>query len=109
MCRWDVRAFDLSKAKAWPTSGHGGFTNCPALARILPGECSNKQGGLAHKHLHLIGGLASQAALYTPKLVRAVLKALREQLVADGELNAVEWGIAVLSLLFQTLTRQIPS
>lgn len=45
-----------------------------------------------HRHLHLVGGLATQAAKYPPKLVRAVLKALREQLVADGELNAVDLG-----------------
>ena len=78
---------------------HGGYgkvlkktkwvTNCPALAQSLDQWCSNLTGGPVHKHVHLVGGIASAAAVYPPKLVRAVLVALRDQLRADKSLNSV--------------------
>ena len=33
-----------------------------------------------HRHIHLIGGLARQAAIYPPKLVKAVLLSLKKEL-----------------------------
>ncbi len=53
----------------------GWMTNCGALATLLEGECSNQTGKAPwHRHVHLIGGLARQAAIYPPKLVKAVLR-----------------------------------
>ena len=45
-----------------------------------------------HRHTHLIGGIAWLAQRYPPKLVRAVVKALRDQLVYDGVLVPLEGG-----------------
>ena len=43
-----------------------------------------------HRHVVLLGGIAVQSAAYPPKLVKAVLKGLKEQLLEDGELSAVD-------------------
>ena len=50
--------------------------------------CANARGGTWHRHVHLIGGgLAHKAREYPPPLVGAVLQALKEELLAKGELN----------------------
>jgi hypothetical protein len=67
------------------------MTNHPGLAELLETECTNKTGGAPwHRHIHLIGGIAQQAAKYPPQLVRAVLKCLKRELEERGELNAVD-------------------
>ena len=45
---------------------------------------------------HLIGGAAKYAAVYPPALVTAILRALKDQLVMDGEIGALETGVAGL-------------
>ena len=61
------------------------------LAELLETECTNKTGEAPwHRHIHLIGGIAQQAAKYPPQLVRAVLKYLKKELEARGELNSVD-------------------
>ena len=92
MWRWDLRELCPRQGEGLAYKRTRWVTNCPALARTLQSECSNKGGGPVHRHFHLQGGMATQAAEYPPKLVQAVLKALREQLQADGELNAVDLG-----------------
>jgi len=83
MCRWEMKAEDANgvgyvrKETEW-------LTNCPELAKVLEGVCSNNEGRTWHRHVHLVGGRAAAAAEYPPKLVAAVLKALRKQLIADG-------------------------
>ena len=67
------------------------MTNHPGLAELLEPECTNKTGGAPwHCHIHLIGGMAQQAAKYPPQLVRTVLKCLKRELEERGELNAVD-------------------
>ena len=70
--------------------GTGWMTNRPELAAILKGECSNYKRKEQHRHTHLVGGIARQAAVYPPKLVRAVLKVLRDELADRGQLNSHE-------------------
>ncbi len=92
MCRWEMQATDrrglqgtgyVKKMTRW-------VTNCWALAQLLEGVCEAESGGVWHRHIHLIGGIAKQAQVYPPKLVKAVLKGLRDQLRADGEISAFE-------------------
>ena len=53
-------------------------------------------GNTSHDHASLFGGdRASQAERYPPRLVTAVLKALRLELVSRGELGALEAGPTV--------------
>ena len=71
----------------------GWMTNCDALAELLQGECSNQAGKAPwHRHVHLIGGLARQAAVYPPKLVKAVLQCLKAQLESKGEISSAEFN-----------------
>ena len=43
----------------------GWMTNHPGLAELLETECTSKTGGAPwHCHIHLIGGIAQQAAKY---------------------------------------------
>ena len=63
----------------------------PRLAELLEGVCSNVDGSRPwHRHVHLMGGLAHGAREYPPKLVTAVLRALRDQLLEDGDLDALQ-------------------
>ena len=90
MCKWDLELEDPRRGTGLIYKRTRWLTNCPALANVLDTRCTNEAGGPYHAHLSLIGGgLARKAAKYPIKLVRAVLKALREQLLADGELNEV--------------------
>ena len=90
MCKWEMKANDVAGNEGYVRKETGWMTNSPVLAEILQGECSNKQGGLWHRHVRLIGGIARGAAVYPPKLVNAVLKGLKEQMVEDGSLSAVD-------------------
>ena len=65
-----------------------------SIADLLEGECSNNQGREWHRHVHLIRGIAQQAARYPPKLVKAALKCLRQQLMESGELGSAEASIS---------------
>ena len=42
MCRWDLRVFCPKQGEGLAYKRTKWVTNCPALARILQGECSNK-------------------------------------------------------------------
>ena len=89
MCRWDMPITTRGETGvAYKMTRY--VTNSPKLAAVLEGQCSNKTGGPFHVHTHLIGGIAWQAAKYPPKMVKAVLQALKEQMVADGTLSAIE-------------------
>ena len=71
------------------------MTNCPALAVALEGTCSNEFGKRPrHRHFHLVGGGIGFSARYPPRLVTAVLRAIRDQLRHDGHLSAFETDIA---------------
>ena len=99
MCNWGMTATD--KGEEVPFTGYvrketKWMTNCKPLADLLEGVCSNvDESAPWHRHVHLINGLAAQAAVYPPALVEAVLRALRQQMLEDGqisELQAAESG-----------------
>ena len=91
MCRWGMKAADgqgegsVKKETTW-------LTNSPILAQTLQGCCSNKEGKVWHRHVHLVDGRARAAQKYPPKLVHAILKAIRRQLECDGELHSLSHG-----------------
>ena len=85
MCRWGMQATDRRGLQG---SGYVRKPSPVSLAEILKGECSNRKGKEQHKHVHLVGGIARQAALYPPRPVRAVLKVVREELAERGQLNS---------------------
>ena len=90
MCHWDMKVIDKTGHIGTPRKRTKWVTNSPCLAKALDVRCSNALGTEPlHVHLHLINGLAKQAAKYPPKLVRAVLKALKSQMLQDGEINQV--------------------
>ena len=82
MCRWGMTARDkhgtglVKKQTRW-------LTNSPVLAAALEGCCSNSQGKVWHRHVHLIDGRAKAAQVYPPRLVHGILKAIRKQLEMD--------------------------
>ena len=70
------------------------LTNSPVLASILEGVCPNQDPTKTeqdwHRHITLIGGtLCRQAQVYPVKLVKAVLRGIRQQLQQDGVYNEV--------------------
>ena len=97
MCRWDMQVPD-------PFEGGTGYafkptrwlTNCKALADVLEGVCPNHDGSKPwHRHVRLIGhGFGKITEQYPPKLVTAILAALRKQLRADGDISALEESVA---------------
>ena len=91
MRRWRMQATDRPglQGTGYGRKETGWMTNHPELA-IFKGECINCKGTEQHRHIHLVGGIARQAAAYPPKPVRAVLKVLREELADRGQLNSRE-------------------
>ena len=90
MCRWHMSAEDgegrgyVRKETCW-------LTNSPQLAKVLEGECTNKDPSKEwHRHVHLTDGRAKGAQVYPPRLMHGVLKAIKRQLELDGGLNAVD-------------------
>ena len=93
MCKWGMTATDRRglQGTGYVRKETGWMTNHPGLAELLENECTNKTGEAPwHRHVHLIGGIAQQAAKYPPQLVRAVLKCLKKELEERGELNSVD-------------------
>ena len=75
MCKWGMTAADRRglQGTGYVRKETGWMTNHPGLAELLETECTNKTGEApCHRHVHLIGGIAQQAAKYPPQLVRAV-------------------------------------
>ena len=92
MCKWRMTADHRGlQGTCFARKETGWMTNHPGWAELLESECTNKTGEAPwHRHTHLIGGIAQQAAKYPPQLVRAVLKYLKRELEERGELNAVD-------------------
>lgn len=90
MCKWGMTAIDSNGQQGYVRKETGWMTNSPVLARVLEGTCSNNLGGEWHRHIYCMGGIAKAAQVYPPKLVRAVLQGLKEQLKLDGHLSSFE-------------------
>ena len=87
MCRFDMMSED-EHGVSYVKKETQFVTNSPRLAEALQGVCSNMDGSRPwHRHVHLINGRASRAKEYPPKMVIAVLKAIREQMIDDGQLS----------------------
>lgn len=68
----------------------GWLTNSWILAELLSGACSNLVGGRPwHRHAKLIGGTAKYARVYPPKLVAAILQAVRKEMEDRGLISEI--------------------
>ncbi len=75
-------------------------TNAPLLARILEKRCSNHMGQLPlHRHVHLMCGRASAAAIYPPAMCEAIVEGILNQKTADktGKTPVAEVSLCNLS------------
>ena len=72
------------------SEGNGLVDELQALVELLNGFCSNDVGGKElHRHIRLVDTTyAKLAQVYPPKVVKAILKNFKEQLLADGHLSA---------------------
>ena len=57
-------------------------TNSAEMAKALEGRCEGR-----HRHVHLINGRAREAQVYPPKLVNAILKGIKKELMNKGEIS----------------------
>ena len=92
MCRWHMKSED-AQGEGYVRKQTKWLTNSKVLADILDGECSNKKGNTWHRHVQLINGRASEAKVYPPMLVKAILKGIRKQLEEDGEMQKDVCGV----------------
>ena len=81
MCRWGMTSTDV-QGKGFVRKETMYLTNSPELARVLSGECNGK-----HRHVHLVNGRARQAQVYPPRMVTAILRAVRKELEFHEEFN----------------------
>ncbi|CAK9017766.1 Retrovirus-related Pol polyprotein from transposon TNT 1-94 [Durusdinium trenchii] len=81
MCRWGMKATD-QQGEGFVRKETRYLTNSVAIAAALSGQCN---GG--HRHVHLVNGRARQAQKYPPRMVAAILRAIRQELQWRGELN----------------------
>merc|ERR1712016_581030 len=69
------------------------LTNSEKIADRLRGTCSNDTHDAPwHRHIALVNGRAKSAARYPPKLCRAVLRGLKEEMEQQGEISNLEAG-----------------
>ena len=73
------------------------MSNCVELADAVGVRCPNDRlpPELQHKHVHLVNQRAIPAEVYPPRLVSAILRALRDRLRKDRgvDIHSVEFGI----------------
>ena len=91
MCHWHMTSTD-EQGEALVKKETGWLTNSSELANILNVQCSNMLADKScwHRHVHLVNGRAKVAEQYPPKLVRAILKCLKNNILSRGQINAVE-------------------
>ena len=91
MCKWGLTASDDAGFKGFVRKETRWMTSSAEIAAVLRDDGPR----CTHRHVHLIGGgRATMAAAYPPKLVVAVLKALRRQMVSDGTVKTDELAFA---------------
>ena len=93
MCVWGMTSKDaqgeglVKKETYW-------VTNSRYIALELNRECTNATGSAPwHRHVHLVDHRAHAARIYPPKLVAAILRGLREQLRAIGEIQVYDYPV----------------
>ena len=104
MCRFQAKietrngSRDVHKFVYKPTKW---VTNSKVLAEALDRRRSNISGPPSHRYIVMDGGIAKTSSANAPELVNTVLRALRQQMLADG------W-IAELELQVSTSRRMQP-
>ena len=69
----------------------GFMTNLPELAEELNKKCVNgEQQTEVHRHVKLISGIAWKAQVHPPRLVGAVLRAVKKSMEGVGYLSAAD-------------------
>ena len=79
----------------------GEISNNDDLSRKMAQLCQvyvNDAFATSHRAQSSTHGVAKYAAIYPPGLVTAILKALKDQLIADGSLSALELQQAMSTL-----------
>src|SRR4051812_33126989 len=73
------------------------MTNSRAVADAVAIKCSNEAcpAEQGHRHVLLIGGKAGLTERYPPRLVTAILKGLRRDMVESGLLGSLDAGPTV--------------
>ena len=106
MCVWGMTSKDaqgeglVKKETYW-------VTNSRYIALELNQECTNATGSKPwHRHVHLVDHRAHAARIYPPKLVAAILRGLREQLRATGEMVVYEYPVPEDPVIPGTDTRE---
>ena len=90
MCNWELMGCDAS-GPGYVRKETGWLTSSPHIAKKLEGVCTNySEERPFHRHVHLVNGRAGAAKVYTPQLVAGVLRALRDQLVEEGDISTME-------------------
>ena len=80
MCRWKMASTDMHR-ESYVRKEIGFLTSSPKIAAVLEGVCSNFIGEAPwHRHVVLLGGKAAAARVHPPKMVAAVVRALKEEL-----------------------------
>ena len=90
MCAWGLELSHRRQGQGLVYKNTKWVTNSPFLAEVLDTQCRNRRGGPIHRHVSLVGGLASLAAKYPDELVLGVLEGLKQQMKYDKEINSLE-------------------
>ena len=90
MCKWGMQLDTRHKGKGFVYKPTRWITNSRILASLLDQRCTNWTGGPLHRHVSLVGGLAHLCERYPQSLVEAVLKGLKQQMMEDGAISALE-------------------
>ena len=90
MCSWDMELDDGTQQTTRVYKRTKWLTNSRRLASLLDRWCSDQLGNGYHVHVHLVGGLAAQAAQYSPKLVAEVLREVKDHLCETRELSQIQ-------------------
>eukprot|EP00435_Cladocopium_sp_Y103_P034158 s1161_g8.t1 len=92
MCRFGMKLENNEGVMEYVRKETLFMTNSKFIADELEGVCENKlKGTEVHRHVHLIGGQrAKMAQKYPIALVEAVLRGLKNELRARGDINMVE-------------------
>ena len=66
------------------------LTNSVHMARMLDKKCLNRTQPDHHRHVHLVSGRAKAAERYPPRLVEAMLRAMRQELLSAGMISTLD-------------------
>ncbi|CAJ1387436.1 unnamed protein product, partial [Effrenium voratum] len=83
MCKWHMKAED-GQGVGFVRKETCYVTNSAEMAnyKALEGRCEG-----SHRHVHLINGRAREAQVYPPKLVNAILRGIKKELMNAGEIS----------------------